>query len=93
MKYWSQNMKDENKDPSNSLELMKVWLNLKNISIGKLIARKIIRLCIIAVVQESGKLARAEDTRTGKSTKSCLFFFNYSFLVHAFRNAFLLFFH
>lgn len=57
MKYWSQNMKDENRDPSHPLKLMKVWFDLKTISIAKLMVRKEIKLCIVAAFQESG----AED--------------------------------
>lgn len=74
MKYWSQNLKDESRDPSHSLKLMKVWFDLKTISIGKLMERKEIKLCIMATFQESGAEDR-DSRRTGKSITSIFFSF------------------
>lgn len=48
-------MKYENRDPSHPPELTQVSFNFRNISTGKRMVRKEIRLCITAVFQDSGK--------------------------------------
>lgn len=81
MKYWSQNMKDEKRASSHPLKLMKVWFDLKTISIAKLMVRKEIKLCIMAAFQESG--AEDRDMQENRKTHYKDFFFFCSFLVHS----------
>lgn len=85
MKYWSQNMKDEKRDPSHPLELMKVWFDLKAISIAKLMVRKEIKLCRMAAFQESG--AEDRDMQENRKIHYKDFFFLLFFLC-SFRTAF-----
>lgn len=85
MKYWSQNMKDEKREPSHPLKLMKVWFDLKTISMAELMVRKEIKLCMVAAFQESG----AEDRDMQESRKiHCKDFFFLLFFLGSFRTAF-----
>lgn len=81
LKYWSQNMKDEKRDHSHPLKLMKVWFDLKTISIAELMVRKEIKLCIMAAFQESG--AEDRDMQENRKIHYKDFFFFCSFLVHS----------
>lgn len=82
MKYWSQNMKDEKRDPSHPLKLMKVWFDLKAISIAKLMVRKEIKLCRMAAFQESG--AEDRDRQENRKIHYMDFFFSFcSFFIHS----------
>lgn len=85
LKYWSQNMKDEKRDRSHPLKLMKVWFDLKTISIAELMVRKEIKLCIMAAFQESG--AEDRDMQENRKIHYKDFFF-LLFILSSFRTAF-----